>query len=43
MTVTQNLSYRLAARGQGALLSIVAQIKDDNGNLLNPAILVQVQ
>ncbi|HWX25047.1 MAG TPA: hypothetical protein VN083_08400 [Vicinamibacteria bacterium] len=43
LTVNQNLSYRLASRGRAALLSVTAEMRDTNKNLLDPSILVQVQ
>jgi hypothetical protein len=43
LKVQQTLSYRLPSRGKQALLSVEVEMKDDNGNLLDPAVLVQVQ
>jgi hypothetical protein len=43
LTVSQQLSYRLASRGRAALLSIAVEMKDDNGNLIDQSTLVQVQ
>ena len=43
LTVQQHLSYRLASRTAGALLSIEVQMKDDNGSLVGPATLVEVE
>jgi hypothetical protein len=43
LKVQQSLSYRLPSRGKSALLSVEVEMKDDSGNLLDPAVLVQVQ
>lgn len=39
----QRISYRLPSRGRAALLAVDVEMKDDNGNLLDPSILVPVQ
>ncbi len=43
LTVTQTANYKLSNAGKAANLIISAQLKDDNGNLVNTAIQVAIQ
>jgi hypothetical protein len=43
LTVQQQMSYRLASRARQALLSVSVEMLDDNGHLIDPATLIQVQ
>jgi hypothetical protein len=43
LKVQQQLNYSVAGGTKGALLSIEVELKDTNGNLIDPAVLVEVE